>query len=50
MKACQETGSVPGHGTDVPDHETIIRLPEVMLRFIPRPNSESKANGAGEDA
>ncbi|MEU9796809.1 hypothetical protein AB0E27_40795 [Streptomyces sparsogenes] len=36
VKACQEIGSVPGHSAEVPDHETIIRLPAVMLRYIPR--------------
>jgi hypothetical protein len=40
VKACQEIGSIPGHGTDVPDHETVIRLPKVMLQYIPRPGSE----------
>lgn len=40
MKACREIGSIPGYGTDVPDHETIIRLPKVMLQYIPRPDSE----------
>jgi hypothetical protein len=40
VKACQEIGSIPGHSTDVPDHETIIRLPKVMLQYIPRPDSE----------
>jgi hypothetical protein len=47
VKACQEIGSIPGHGTDVPDHETIIRLPKVMLRYIPRPGSEESS---GHDA
>ncbi|MFD9795193.1 hypothetical protein ACFWXK_30055 [Streptomyces sp. NPDC059070] len=37
VKGCQEVGSIPGHSTDVPDHETIIRLPGVMLKYIPRP-------------
>ncbi|MGI5259783.1 hypothetical protein [Streptomyces angustmyceticus] len=37
VAACQKIGSVPGHSTDVPDHETIIRLPAVMLQYIPRP-------------
>ncbi|MEU7576002.1 hypothetical protein AB0B50_00095 [Streptomyces sp. NPDC041068] len=37
VKECQEVGSIPGHSTDVPDHETIIRLPKVMLQYIPRP-------------
>ncbi|MGE7434823.1 hypothetical protein [Kitasatospora sp. NPDC001175] len=37
VKACQELGSIPGHSRDVPDHETIIRLPAVMLQYIPRP-------------
>ncbi|WP_371517441.1 hypothetical protein [Kitasatospora sp. NBC_01300] len=40
VKACQEIGSIPGHSTDVPDHETIIRLPKIMLQFIPKPDSE----------
>ncbi|WP_406171647.1 hypothetical protein [Streptomyces sp. NBC_00996] len=38
VKACQEIGSIPGHSMDVPDHETIIRLPAVMLNYIPRPD------------
>ncbi|QKW10917.1 hypothetical protein HUT18_15510 [Streptomyces sp. NA04227] len=37
VKACQEIGSIPGHSTNVPDHETIIRLPKVMLQYVPRP-------------
>ncbi|MFT2015778.1 hypothetical protein ACMA1D_08025 [Streptomyces sp. 796.1] len=36
VAACQGIGSVPGHSTNVPDHETIVRLPAVMLKFIPR--------------
>ncbi|MFD7905116.1 hypothetical protein ACFV4G_23055 [Kitasatospora sp. NPDC059747] len=40
VKACQEIGSIPGHSTAVPDHETIIRLPKIMLRFIPKPDTE----------
>ncbi|WP_116211509.1 hypothetical protein [Streptomyces olivoreticuli] len=43
VKACQEIGSIPGHGTDVPDHETIIRLPKVMLQYIPQPDSEESS-------
>ncbi|GAA2664861.1 hypothetical protein [Streptomyces lunalinharesii] len=35
VKACQEIGSIPGHSTDVPNHETIVRLPKVMLQYIP---------------
>ncbi|MGK5547657.1 hypothetical protein ACSNOH_23400 [Streptomyces sp. URMC 127] len=37
IRAAQEVGSVPGHSTDVPEHETVIRLPANMLQFIPRP-------------
>ncbi|SEE68196.1 hypothetical protein SAMN05428954_3468 [Streptomyces sp. 2112.3] len=37
VTACREIGSIPGHSTHVPDHETIIRLPAVMLQYIPRP-------------
>ncbi|MEX2983736.1 hypothetical protein [Streptomyces sp. C36] len=35
IRETQEVGSVPGHSTDVPEHETVIRLPFNMLRFIP---------------
>jgi hypothetical protein len=41
VKACREVGSVPGHSTHVPDHETIIRLPEVMLQYIPQREANS---------
>ncbi|MDO0937143.1 hypothetical protein QQY66_37530 [Streptomyces sp. DG2A-72] len=40
VKACQEIGSIPGHSTDVPDHETVVRLPKVMLQYIPRPEEQ----------
>ncbi|MFI1948590.1 hypothetical protein ACH46F_32665 [Streptomyces virginiae] len=40
VRACKEIGSIPGHSSDVPDHETIVRLPAAMLEFIPRPDSE----------
>ncbi|MFF2226328.1 hypothetical protein ACFVV7_23775 [Streptomyces globisporus] len=40
VRAAQEVGSVPGHSTDVPDHETVIRLPANMLQFLPRPADE----------
>ncbi|MFE7313647.1 MULTISPECIES: hypothetical protein [unclassified Streptomyces] len=40
VKACQEIGSIPGHSTNVPDHETIIRLPAVMLKHIPQPEDQ----------
>ncbi|MGW0666410.1 hypothetical protein [Streptomyces sp. NPDC002746] len=40
VKACQEIGSIPGHSTAVPDHETIIRLPKVMRQFLPPHDSE----------
>ncbi|MFD7719134.1 hypothetical protein [Streptomyces sp. NPDC059814] len=36
VRECQAIGSVPDHSTHVPDHETIIRLPAVMLKYIPR--------------
>ncbi|MFI6530531.1 hypothetical protein [Streptomyces uncialis] len=48
VKGCQEVGSIPGHSTEVPDHETIIRLPKVMLQFIPRPEDEGETSGDGE--
>ncbi|WP_441248967.1 hypothetical protein [Kitasatospora sp. McL0602] len=34
LRRCKEVGSIPGHSTDVPEHETVIRLPEVMIKFI----------------
>ncbi|MFD4787381.1 hypothetical protein ACFWN1_10020 [Streptomyces sp. NPDC058459] len=40
VKACQEIGSISGHSTAVPDHETIIRLPKVMRQFLPPHDSE----------
>ncbi|MEW2528833.1 hypothetical protein [Streptomyces sp. NPDC047071] len=40
VKGCQEIGSIPGHSTDVPDHEVIIRLPKVMRQYLPVPDSE----------
>ncbi|MFI9721061.1 hypothetical protein ACIHFE_15635 [Streptomyces sp. NPDC052396] len=49
VKACQEVGSIPGHGTEVPDHEAIVRLPKIMIQYIPRPDSEDEASG-GNDA
>jgi hypothetical protein len=40
VKACQELGSIPGHSTDVPEHETIIRLPKIMRRYVPPHDNE----------
>ncbi|MFJ5229586.1 hypothetical protein ACIQBJ_06740 [Kitasatospora sp. NPDC088391] len=34
IRAAQIVGSIPGHSTDIPDHETMIRLPEVMIQFL----------------
>lgn len=38
LRECQEVGSVPGHTTDIPPHEAVVRLPAHMLQFIPRPS------------
>ncbi|MGW3410230.1 hypothetical protein [Streptomyces sp. NPDC000888] len=46
VRKCQEIGSIPGHSTDVPEHETIIRLPAVMLKYIPQPDSGEAASAA----
>ncbi|MEU2952820.1 hypothetical protein [Streptomyces xanthochromogenes] len=46
VKACQEIGSVPGHSTDVPDHEAIVRLPAEMLQYIPRPKDGENGSAA----
>ncbi|MFI0940906.1 hypothetical protein [Streptomyces sp. NPDC021020] len=40
VKACQEIGSIPGHSTEVPNHEVIIRLPKVMRKYLPPHDSE----------
>lgn len=47
IRQAQEVGLVPGHSTDVPDHETVIRLPANMLEFIPRPKSEDDGGNSG---
>ncbi|GAU65106.1 hypothetical protein SSP35_01_04430 [Streptomyces sp. NBRC 110611] len=48
VKECQKIGSIPGHSTDVPDHETIIRLPKVMLQYVPQQVSEGESNGGND--
>ncbi|MFD9690969.1 hypothetical protein ACFWXO_34995 [Kitasatospora sp. NPDC059088] len=45
IKAAQEIGSVPGHTTDIPDHETMIRLPANMIQFILRLKDEDSSGG-----
>ncbi|MGX2997198.1 hypothetical protein JNUCC64_23530 [Streptomyces sp. JNUCC 64] len=40
VKACQMIGSIPGHSTEVPDHEVIVRLPRVMRQYLPPQDSE----------
>ncbi|WP_339152208.1 hypothetical protein WID27_12675 [Streptomyces sp. F41] len=47
VRQAQEVGSVPGHSTEVPDHESVIRLPANMLQFIPRPDSEVNGGNSG---
>ncbi|UED84080.1 hypothetical protein [Streptomyces profundus] len=47
VKACQEIGSTPGHGTDVPDHEAIIRLPKAMIQYIPRSDGGASDEATG---
>jgi hypothetical protein len=34
LAECAAVGSVPGHSTDVPPHETVIRLPAYMLGYL----------------
>lgn len=47
LRQIRAVGSVPGHSTDVPDHEAVIRLPANMLRFVPRPVSEDNGGDSG---
>lgn len=34
VQECQAAGSAPGHSTDVPPHETIIRIPARMIPIL----------------
>lgn len=43
IRQAQEVGSVPGHSTAIPPHETMIRLPAEMLKYIPRPDGDPSA-------
>jgi hypothetical protein len=47
LRECQEVGSVPGHSTHVPAHETVIRLPANMIQFLPAHNSEVNSGNGG---
>lgn len=40
VSEAQRVGSVPGHGTDIPPHESMIRLPAVMRRYLPGATAE----------
>jgi len=37
LAECAAVGSIPGHSTEVPAHETVIRLPAHLLGFLPKP-------------
>lgn len=41
LREVQEVGSVPGHSTEVPAHESMIRLPARMLQFLPTPEGDT---------
>lgn len=47
VRQAQEVGSVPGHTTDIPEHESVIRLPANMLQFIPRSDGEAPRGNTG---
>ncbi|MFE5855019.1 hypothetical protein ACFQ61_17655 [Streptomyces sp. NPDC056500] len=34
IRECQEAGSVHGHSTEVPAHETIVRIPARMIPIL----------------
>jgi hypothetical protein len=36
LAECARVGSIPGHATGVPAHESVIRLPANMLQFLSR--------------
>ncbi|EWS91689.1 hypothetical protein K7395_24645 [Streptomyces filamentosus] len=43
VERAKEVGSIPGHSTEIPPNETMIRLPANMLQFIPRTDGGSSA-------
>lgn len=43
VREAQRVGSIPGHSTDVPAHESMIRLPASMVPLIPRPSDAESA-------
>ncbi|WP_053203985.1 hypothetical protein [Jiangella muralis] len=43
VRDVQEVGSIPGHSTDIPAHESVIRLPARMLPFIPRSSEDTNS-------
>lgn len=38
----QRVGSVPGHSTDIPSHESMIRLPAHMVGFLTQAQQEGR--------
>ncbi|MCF2534032.1 hypothetical protein LZ495_43375 [Yinghuangia sp. KLBMP8922] len=36
IQMAQEVGSIPGHSTDVPEHEVVVRLAAAMRQFLPQ--------------
>lgn len=46
LERCREVGSIPGHSTNVPDHETVIRLPKVMRQYLPDNDEGIRDNGS----
>lgn len=36
LAECSVVGSVPGHSSEVPAEEAVVRLPARMLQFVPR--------------
>ncbi|WP_184829792.1 hypothetical protein [Jiangella mangrovi] len=41
VQEAQRVGSIPGHGTDIPPHESMIRLPAVMRQFLLGPGESA---------
>lgn len=40
VKEAQRVGSIPGHGTRIPPHESMVRLPASMRKHLPGPVQE----------
>ncbi|MBM9624812.1 hypothetical protein [Streptomyces zhihengii] len=43
VQQAHEVGSIPGHSTDIPRGESMIRLPAIMRQYLPTPDGDESA-------